>query len=508
MRNKLVGLAILVSLLGLGGWIFRAQLTEALHHLGEQGDAHGHADHEDHAGHDDHSEAGHQGHDEHEGEQLVRLSREALQELGIKLAKAEPGELAQHVDLPGEVRTNPDRTVHVVPRVDGVAVEVRSTLGLSVKAGDVLAVLESARLGEAKIEFLGLKQKLELAQLDLTREKTVHQSTERMIELLKKSPTLEALQEQSAGQDMGAYRSQLISAYAKLRLMQDLYQQEQKLLQQKVTSRAEYLKAESAYKEAKAHYTTTLDQVAFTLKRQHLEKERTRQLAESNLQAAHRRLRFLGVTEQQVLGLSQADIKKQTLSRIELRAPIAGVVIQKHIARGEVVKSDQDVFVIANLSSVWINLSVYLKDLPRVKLQQPVRISARGARSGVMARIDYLSAIVDEKTRTATARVVLPNKHGNWRPGLFVDARVTVATHRVLVRVARSALQTVDNQSCLFVEQQPGVFELRKVKTGRRSETHVEILQGLRKGERYVERGAFTLKAQLAKGSFGDGHNH
>jgi cobalt-zinc-cadmium efflux system membrane fusion protein len=188
-------------------------------------------------------------------------------------------------------------------------------------------------------------------------------------------------------------------------------------------------------------------------------------------------------------------------------APFDGTIIEKHVALGEAHKEDAEMFLIADLSSVWVNLGVYQKDLPSIRVGQSVVVSAGHGIPDMTGRIGYIGPLVGEQTRTATARVVLPNRGGQLRPGLFVTGRVTLSTVPVPILVPRSALQTIDDKTVVFVKDGDD-FEPRPVIVGRSNGTHVEITSGLEPGQKYVSAGAFTLKAQLAKGSFGDGHGH
>ena len=196
-----------------------------------------------------------------------------------------------------------------------------------------------------------------------------------------------------------------------------------------------------------------------------------------------------------------------SLASYELRTLIAGTVIERHMTRGEAVTSETQAFVIADLASVWVNLSVYQRDLPGVHLGQSVTISAGHDLPQATGTISYVTPIVDEETRTATARVVLPNTEKRWRPGMFVTGRIVVERVDVPLVVSPAALQTIADQTVLFIETDRG-FQPRAVTTGRADEGHVEIRSGLEPGERYVSRGGFTLKAELSREQFGDGHGH
>ncbi len=114
---------------------------------------------------------------------------------------------------------------------------------------------------------------------------------------------------------------------------------------------------------------------------------------------------------------------------------------------------------------------------------------------------------MDEATRAATARVVLANAKGAWRPGMFITASLEYDKVTAGVVVPKTAVQNVGGEAVIFVVTDEG-FQARDVEVGRQNDTHFEIESGLAPGDRYVSTGAFVLKAELQKGSFGDGHGH
>lgn len=210
------------------------------------------------------------------------------------------------------------------------------------------------------------------------------------------------------------------------------------------------------------------------------------------------------VKEGDVLALIESS---ESLASYRLKSLIDGTVIAKHITRGEAVSSATEAFVVADLGSVWVDLSIYQSDLDRIRVGQSVVISAGKHGPSATATISYVSPVVDEKTRTALARIVLPNPEGHWRPGLFVTGTVTVEMTLAAVTVPREAVQTVGEESIVFVPDLDGL-EPRPVTLGRSSERRVEILAGLSAGDRFVARGSFTLKSELGKAGFEAGHGH
>jgi cobalt-zinc-cadmium efflux system membrane fusion protein len=206
----------------------------------------------------------------------------------------------------------------------------------------------------------------------------------------------------------------------------------------------------------------------------------------------------------QVLAIIEGS---ESLSNYELKTLLGGTVIAKHLTPGEAVSRGAESFVIADLGTVWVELTVYQRDLKSVRTGQRALVATGHDAGEAPGTISYVTPVVDEATRTATARVVLPNPGQRWRPGTFVTARVLVGSSQAEVAVPATALHTVDGQTVVFVETDDG-FRPRPVKTGRAGETFVEITSGLAAGERYVSQGGFTIKAALAKESFGGGHAH
>jgi cobalt-zinc-cadmium efflux system membrane fusion protein len=199
-----------------------------------------------------------------------------------------------------------------------------------------------------------------------------------------------------------------------------------------------------------------------------------------------------------------AIVESEHLSTFEVKTGFDGVVIDKHIAPGEVVTREEPAFIVADLSTVWVNVSVYQTALPQVRIGQPVVITASQHGLTETATVSYVTPIVDQATRTAGARVVLPNPEGSWRPGLFVTATVYDPVAADVV-VPRQALQTFEGRRVVFVAAADR-FEPRPVTVGRTGRTKVEISAGLAAGERVAVERTFLVKAELGKGEAAHEH--
>lgn len=272
--------------------------------------------------------------------------------------------------------------------------------------------------------------------------------------------------------------------------------------------------------EAKAAYLSALERVALaranferesglrrakvTSEQEYLEAKQALAEAEIDKRANEQKLHALGFDDADIDGLpNQAESE---LTVVSLTSPFEGIVVERHATLGERIGEDSPAFVIADLSSVWLNISIYPKDLGRVGIGQKVSVALPEGEAAI-GEIRFVAPNVGEETRTARALVVLDNTSRRLRPGSFVTARIAVDSRTARVRVPKTALQTHEGETVVFVATDEG-FVPRPVRAGSSNGDFVEIVDGLQKGERYAQTGAFTLKAQMAKATFGDGHGH
>jgi len=494
------------------------------------------AEEDDHAGHDHAAEdAGSERSDE-DGGQRVELTPEQRTRIGLQLATAGPGSIVRALTFPGEVVLNPDRVAHVVPRAAGIVRKVTKTVGDTVAADEVIAWIESAELAEAKLEFYAHVAEVGRSMVELPRAKLIFDNVNRLLSLLEKDADDDELAA-LAGQEMGEYRGRLLTAHAELVASRKALDRERTLREKGISSAQDLVSAQAAFQSARAHFNASLDTARFEVLVAFGEAARLQQVAEFGAVAAEQQLRLRGVDDAAIQKLRELAPKTAALQPCEcpkpgcehntfpsvretlgldeqlgwysLRAPFAGVVIEKHLTLGEKVGEDESVFVVADTSTVWVNLSIFQKDLASVETGQEVAVDLTGGKAVHTGTIDAVSQLVDPDTRTARARVVLKNEGNGLRPGLFVTVRVALPTVEAAVVIPRSAIQILDQRDVVFVEKGDG-FEAVPVELGDGDRTSVEVTHGLEAGQRYVDRGAFELKAKVATSGLGAhaGHGH
>lgn len=200
----------------------------------------------------------------------------------------------------------------------------------------------------------------------------------------------------------------------------------------------------------------------------------------------------------------------ESLSSYNITAPISGWILKRHITPGEFVSEEYSIYLIADLSTVWVNLAVYPKDADRIKPGLSARIRAIGSETQTVGTIDYVTPVLDVDTRSITARVVLPNPDHTWRPGTFVHAQVMTDPDEEGLVVENGAVQTLGNEHVVFVAEGPGRFLPVPVVPGNSDARYTRILSGLEEGTAYAAAGAFELKAKIVTSALGGhaGHGH
>jgi cobalt-zinc-cadmium efflux system membrane fusion protein len=326
------------------------------------------------------------------------------------MAPVMSGKLVKEIAVPGRIAINANAQAKIVPKLSGTVARIEKQLGEQVKKGDLLAVLESREMADAKAEYLASWRAEELAR--------------------------------------------------------SIYEREERLWNQKVTAEQDYLTAKNAHQSAKI-----------------------------KLDLAHQRLDTIGLSHTEISNLPKQP-NESDYRFYEIRSPIAGSVTARDAVFGQMVGTDRDIFTIADVSKVWVELAIPPGDLSFAREGQDVRVEA-GPQKGT-AKIVALSPLIDPETRSAKAIAELDNTGSLWRIGDFVNARLMSGEQEANLIVPSAAIQTVDGKKVVFVNEGGG-FRARPITTGREDSLNVEILSGLEFGETIATSNTFTLKAELGK---------
>jgi cobalt-zinc-cadmium efflux system membrane fusion protein len=282
---------------------------------------------------------------------------------------------------------------------------------------------------------------------------------------MKKGEVLAVIESQM----LAELRSQYLVAQKRLALAQTTYEREKKLWEDKISAQQDYLAAQTQQSEA-----------------------------EIALDLAAVKLRSLGVRP-------ESKPSEENLARYEIRSPVSGLITEKAVALGQTLKEDDHIYTVADVSTVWVALTVYPKDLGVINVGKKATIKATALDLVGEGEITFITPLIGAQTRTAMARVELENKDGNWRPGMFVTAELITEDIRVPVAVSAEAIQTMGDWTVVF-GRYGQYFEARPLELGIGDGRMIEVLTGFRAGEQYAAGNSFAIKAELGKS--GASHDH
>jgi RND family efflux transporter MFP subunit len=222
-------------------------------------------------------------------------------------------------------------------------------------------------------------------------------------------------------------------------------------------------------------------------------------LHEGLLRSSEAKLRTLGFEEADMAAIRKA---RQPLPVLALRAPIAGTVVESQAAAGTTAETGTPLCAIADLTSLWVLVNIFDADLASVAVgdRTEITVTAYPGQS-IPGTLVLVGAFVDEATRTVKGRVETANPLGKLKPGMYGEVRIISREPVRVLAVPDSAVRTMGGKTVVFLPGPGGTFVRRNVRTGRAFEGFVEIVDGLREGERVVTDGSFAIKAELLKGT-------
>ena len=227
---------------------------------------------------------------------------------------------------------------------------------------------------------------------------------------------------------------------------------------------------------------------------------------EGLVSSAKQRLMLFGVKESQIAELEK--VGKPNI-RLPIYTPLAGVVIEKMVQEGQYVNSGEVLFSIADLSRVWVEIELFENEVPYVRVGQQVEIRSSGDQHvAVRGKIGFVYPFHDPKSHTVKARVELANTGGMLKPDMFVSAVIRVPLVTGIVIPVTAVIDTGKRQ-VVWVESAPGVFQPRDVRVGERVDDKLQILSGLKAGDKVAVSGGYLIdsESQLQNQGSGKGDN-
>lgn len=493
----------------------------------------------------------------------ITLSKAALETAGIRVETVRSSTSGESLTAPGTVEVAPNRSARITPPAPGKILRLLATPGDRVQAGQPLAVLDSYEVAQAEAAVQTASANVKQAQAGIQtaraevaqaesgvasaraevaqariRQGSAETALARQRELASagafSQPTLQAAQS-----ELASAQSELLQAQTELQSHTTALQRAERLFREELISRAELEQTQLEHRQDETRVERAQGRV--DIAKQTLEREqklfrgdllnrREVQTAEADVRAAqgevHKAQQGVTRAQQDVLRARKVAQAAQTTlqgaesalgaartnlaalsgsgqsgqrGRLTLFAPLAGTVTERSASLGQAVERATTLFVVESLNAVIVNANVPESAVGRIRVGQPVEVTvAAYPQARFDGVVQSLAGRVDEKTRALPVRCLVENSGLRLRPEMFARVNLTVGKSTPGIHIPLSALDEHGDERHVYVEEN-GSFRPRPVQVGRRTDTSVEIVQGLKAGERIAVEGVFVLESESKK---------
>lgn len=382
----------------------------------------------------------------------VKLAADAQKAIGVTYAIAAQRPLEFVVRATGEVLANSNCLARVNSPVTGRASDIKVSIGDHVHQGQVLLTVRSNDIEQSQADLL---QNEAQVRSDLKR-------------------------------DLLQIDSDINQTRAQITLSESTFQRINSLVEEKIASRADFERAKTAYDKDTIQLQTLINKRAATIS---LSQERMKLMTEPIKQKLH------------IYGASDAQINKLIQTReidpvVAIVAPETGVISERNVNLGELIDPSKVLFTVTDSHSVWLKADVFEKDIEKIELGDPIELEVDSfPGQKFRGKLNYLADSVNPDSRTLTVRAEVANPSNKLKPKMFARMNILVGEHKVL-SIPKTAVQDAGSSKVVYVPVSPEEFEERKVALGSEAAGYIEVLHGLKAGERVVTRGCFELRSE------------
>ncbi len=484
LKTKLV-LAVALGLLGCNGPGSGPSSTPAPKHTeskDEKKDTHGHKEGS-------------------EGE--IELSEEQLKLAGVSAEKLATRDFTSSSTLPATIVGDPDLEVKVSVRVEGLVERLYVRVGDSVRQGQPLATISSTEIARLRAEFHTQATATQLARTNLNRR----------LELNRLGDVVR-LPYEEAEKELAQAKMQIEAAQANVDLNRSKLSRFEDLAKDGIASKQQVEEARAVYREsvAKLEQAKLDSRVSGTHLRRETRLKNTGLLADNEAFLAQVDLKKAEQAERAartvLLGLGASP--DADTGEMELLSPRAGVITDRPKAQGEHVNAGDTLLTVLDPGHVWAWVDLPPDLVHKIALNTVVQVRVQGLPDrSFQGRLTFITPEVDPDTKKTRARLELSNGEGQLRPNMFAEVVLPIGRKRKVLSLPKDAVVTVENQTVVYIQEEPGHYQRHPVVVGEKAAGWVEIKSGIEAGELVVTRGALALQAEDLKASMGEGgHQH
>jgi RND family efflux transporter MFP subunit len=434
-------------------------------------------------------------------EAVVRLAESKWPAAGVRIEPAASGPFVERVWRTGRVALDETRVAHVTPVVEGLVRKVEVRLGQEVKAGDVLAYLDSREVGQARLELVKARLAADTARVQYEWTATASKNAADLVEAMAADVPVAEIEGRFKNRTIGDLRHQLVSAYSRRLLAKANHAAADAPNSRDSVPQSTLARLRAEAEAAEAAFLAACEEARYQTGQQ-------ARAAEQKYREAHT-AESLARTQLIVLGFPKAEVEKAVsvaegadVALYPIRAPFAGTVIEQHAVLAERVGPQSQMFRIADLSTLWLHADIPQRDLSLLRPlgDGKVRFREPGAPDGAIREADvlYTGDVVETTTRAVALTAVVPNPDRALKAGMFVEVELA-RPGREAVQLPAAAVQRQGTQAFVFVHAGGDEFRRADVRLGRTSGEVVEVVEGLERGQSVAVAGGFVLKSELMR---------
>ena len=423
----------------------------------------------------------------------VTLPMDKVESAGIQTVPVERVELQEMKTVAATVDYDATRHLAVRAPVECVLERWWVRPGDHVEKGDVIAALSGTEIALARSEVKKCEADLRVAQINFNWNVETQDNLADLLDMLKRSPTVEEVEEKFKGKVLGHHRDHLLGSYSKFTYASSVAQRAAPLGGQGVIAGKTVQSRLNQRDVASTEFKSACEQSEFESRRALAKTRAELQLATRSLAVSKERLRLL-------LGPLADDSTEESGGRFEMRAPFAGRIEGLSAAPTSRLQQGEAILTLADTSKLWVSSLIHQHDWDALQVApgKPIQVAFPALpKEYFEAIVSFVGPEVSPATRALSLVAVLKNQSGRFRPGMFAWVELPMEPARTAMVLPTSSVLRHDGATFVFVSEGKNQFRRVDVEIGLEQSGQIEIAYGLAVGQHVVHQGAFFLKSEL-----------
>ncbi|MEN9556969.1 MAG: Cobalt-zinc-cadmium resistance protein CzcB [Planctomycetota bacterium] len=439
----------------------------------------------------------------------VELTGDKVTNAKFEEATAETTELLHEHLVPGRIQYDDRRHILVRSATDGIISRLAVKPGQRVEKGDVLIEISSPEVGDARANVLQRQAELRLAIESRDWEKSTFEGLSQLSEAIRNRKTVDQIRTQFQKIVLGNAREVLLSGYSDLLLAETQLRAAEENAANGVVPAKVVSERKANLDQFEARLTSAMEERTFLANQARLQSEAKVQDAERRLRVSLQQVRtLLGAAvdspeSEPLLETMGEEAGPEQLSLIKLKAPFSGTIEECRVSSTERVEAGESLMVLADTTTLWVSADLRQREWRALRLQPGDTVRVVTEIEGVESReavVHFAGREVDPATNAVPLVSLIDNADGRLRPGMFVRVAIPVTDRRMVLTIPEGAVLEHDRKPFVFVPVGEHAYQRVDIEPGVRTNGVIEVLAGLKPGDRVISEGGFFLKSELLLG--------